>query len=178
MNNKFFVTFLLISLLVLFSSCGIEKGEVFQTFDKDINDNTLIRVSAYHEKDGFGPVKGAFYVFESVNKKQNSKNEILTFQHDDPIEIPKQNIIIRDENVAYFWFISYFAITNDGGENWSVWKTDINEEIKKVVNFRWIKDVEIENNGTGKMYFKERNGETDKIPFLTTKDFGKTWQKP
>lgn len=102
MKNKLFVAYFLISLSILFSSCGIEKGKAFQTFDKNINDKNLIRVTGYHE-GGFGPVKGAFYIFELVNKNQDSRKEIFTFRHDDPVEIPTQNIIIKNDNFAYFW---------------------------------------------------------------------------
>ncbi|MDQ3633121.1 MAG: hypothetical protein M3405_01230 [Acidobacteriota bacterium] len=172
MNRSFIICVLTFFIIIGLSCNG--KGKIVQTYTKNINDNYLIRVNGYAGK-GLASGMG-FYTYESINKKSNSETEIFTFIFDGIIYIKKENIIIKNENLAYFWMSWKFAVTDDGGKTWSVWNGKDYDEFDS--NYGLIEKVEIDENGNGKMFFNQRAIERKGISFLITKDFGKTWQKP
>lgn len=174
MIKKNITIFLFLFVLLLFSSCAGLPGKAFDTFEKKINENYSIRVIGYQVKC-FG-ICDADYVIESINNNSGYPNRILyEFKNNDPYDIPEENFIVKNDKLAYFWWSYIFGITTDGGKTWTVFNTLEDQEIRNSVSYINIDNVEINNNGVGKMHFKQYEGKKNKIDFLETKDFGKSW---
>jgi hypothetical protein len=131
-----------------------------------------IQVTAYGEDNNVVP--GAYYVFEAVNSSNNSI-KIMTFRHDDPISIPRENIRLVSENTVYIFMGWKYAVSTDGGVTWSVWDGEKNLRGWRCCNYSLIENVEITPDGKGKMYIDVTSPTRSEIPVLYTKDYGKTW---
>lgn len=166
--------FLLTFALLLFSSCVGLPGKVFDTFEKKINENYSIRVTGY-QVSCIG-ICDVDYVIESINNKSGFPNKILyESRNGDPREIHGEYFVVKNENLAYFWWGYTFGITTDGGENWETFNTLEYLQRKNLPNYREIEKVEIYPDGTGEMQLKKDWEGKNKIKYLITKDFGKSW---
>lgn len=131
-----------------------------------------IRVTAYAEENG-GFVGGAYYVFESAPVQSDSWREIMTYRHDDPDPIPRDQVRFVKDKIGYVFMVYKYAVTTDGGATWQAW--DIVEDLPNWKNNRAaIKDVKIGEDGIGVMSltpFSDR----PKLTELFTKDYGRHW---
>src|SRR4026207_1238770 len=77
------------------------KAEVVETW-QTTNTPFQIRIQKHIERGGFMPVLGgAYYDFQSAPAQSNSWQEIMSFRHDDPVEIPKDAVHFTNEGVAF-----------------------------------------------------------------------------
>jgi hypothetical protein len=79
-------------------------------------------------------------------------------------------------SVAYLHVGWVYAVTEDGGRNWSVW--DAREDLVgwECCNYRLIEHVELEESGTGRMYLKPIENPNGIAPVLRTRNHGATWE--
>jgi|CXWL01.1.fsa_nt_gi hypothetical protein len=134
-----------------------------------------IRVDQRAEDLWFFGLPGAYYVFQS-SRDGSQWREIMTVRHDDPIPIPRENVRIVNDHVAYMFMGWTYAVTTDAGTNWSVWKGQSDLPCPPYCAHRYIKDVTIALDGTGTMtLFPIREGAPD---LLRTTDFGHRWTQP
>src|ERR1700742_876998 len=56
-----------------------------------------VRVTEYAEENGFPT--GAYYVFQSANKGSEDYHDIFTYRHDDPIDIPRDQVRFMNDKV-------------------------------------------------------------------------------
>ena len=166
---------LLIFILCFISSCRFGKGKIYQTFNKNINENFSILVTAHHESCRGFPC-GVYYTYYSQNRITTKKIRLLEKLVDDPNDIHSENIVVKRDSLAYFWFLSHLRTTNDGGKTWSSWEADFNTNLE--VDYYLIKKVEINRTGIGEMSLTEYVPDKNGILKLITTDFGKTWRKP
>lgn len=147
-----------------------EKFEVFQTN----NENGQIRVEAFHECCGFVP--GAYYTFSFAPINSDNLSEIMTFRHDDPIPIRKNQVQFVSDDIAFVYMGGVFAATHDAGKRWSVWNACKHAEANNICNYEGIKKVELSIDGTGLM---TTNPIPDQVPrpLLRTVDFGQSWHE-
>jgi len=131
--------------------------------------NIDIRVKAYAE-DGWGPVLGAYYVFESSRHGSGNWQEIMTFRHDDPLPIPRDQIRFVNDRTAFVFMGWMYGVTTDGGMNWSVWSA---QEHYPQYNYALIESVQLESTGHGIMRLD--TSRSNKIPDLITRDYGRHW---
>jgi len=129
-----------------------------------------IRVKVYAE-DGWAP-SGAYYVFESAQHDSNNWQEIMTFRHDDPVPVPRDQIRFVNDNTAFVFMGWMYGVTTDGGASWSVWSA---QQHNIQYNYVLIESVRMEISGEGIM--KLDTSRANKVPELTTTDFGKHWVK-
>ena len=129
-----------------------------------------IRIVAYDEKGGV-PLSGRYYVLNSALLGKEEWHEIMSVFTKDLIPIPKENFRVVDGKVAYFFMKHKFAVTTDAGNSWSVW--DANKEYD---NYAYIKDVQIELKGAGKMNFHNVPSQQRELPDLYTNDYGRHWE--
>lgn len=118
---------------------------------------------------------GAYYVFQSSHS-EGPWREVMTFRHDDPVPIPRENIRFVNDRIAFVFMGWMFAITTDGGNKWSTWNAQTDLPKWDCCNYRLIKDVNILPSGTGTMtleVIEDRSGE--EVPLLKTTDFGRHW---
>lgn len=157
------------------SGCGVflppRPGKLVDTWET-ANDTFRIRVNKHGEEHG-GFVAGAYFVFQASPKDKENWVEIMVARHDDPIDIPRQQVRFVSDRVGYVFLGYKFAVTTDGGITWSTW-----DAIKSLPDWKLtraaIHDVQIEADGSGVM---KLNSATDRdAPVLRTKDFGKSWE--
>lgn len=151
---------------------GPYKGEKFETWETR-NESFKIRIDAYHEANG-GFVPGAYYVFQSADSNSDQWRELMTFRHDDPIDIRKNQVRFVNDQIGFAFMGWMYAVTTDSGKSWSIW-----DGCKKLPNnrrctYEIIRDIEILPNGTGKMTINPTPKESP-LPELYTEDFGRNW---
>ena len=142
---------------------------VFQQYEF-VKGRITVHVSAYLEKNTFVP--GAHYVFEAIDESGN-RNEIMTFRHDDPVDIPRENIRYVDNDTAFVFMGWQYAVTTDAGKNWTVWNAADHNEKLECCTYSFIRDVSLNSDGNGKMMINGKNNELTAI--LQTVDSGRTW---
>jgi len=167
---------MIITLVALvIAAIGITKpwiGGVTETWESQ-SQHFKIRVDRRAERDAFLP--GAFYVFQSAASDSGQWREVMTFRHDDPVPIPREQVGFVNDRVGYVFVGWMYAVTTDGGETWTVW--DAGKDLPNWVccNYGLIKGVRLEPDGAGVMTLDpipQRRGE---VPELRTKDYGRHW---
>ena len=173
MNNFVLVLTIAIGAVTL-SGCELFRspkiGNCTESWTTE-NDMFRIRVNKHAEENG-GYVGGAYFIFQSAPKGQENWANIMIFRHDDPVEIPREQVRFVCERIGYVFIGNKFAVTADGGITWSIW-----DAIKNLPNWSHtrasIKDVQIEATGDGLMELYSFTKQ--KAHDLRTKDFGKSW---
>jgi len=151
---------------------GPYMGPVNESWDTS-NNVFRIRVERHAEVNTF--VGGAYYVFQSAPTGSDSWQKILTFRHDDPQPIPRDQVRFVNDQVAFVFMGWMYAVTKDGGDSWSVWNAEKDLPKWDCCNYGLIATVNIDVSGTGTMILDpipQRQGE---VRQLHTKDFGQHW---
>jgi hypothetical protein len=149
-----------------------QSSQVLETREFRKGENRVV-ITAYAEKNSFVP--GAYYVFEWIDNS-NKRHEIMTFRHDDRVPISERSVFFLNERIAYVFMGWMYAITTDGGKNWSVWTAERDLPHWQCCNYRLITDVTLGSDGLGVMRLnpiKDRDGEVSE---LHTVDYGKHWR--
>ncbi|CAN5151266.1 hypothetical protein BH18ACI2_BH18ACI2_20850 [soil metagenome] len=149
------------------------KGKLIESWESS-GTPFKVRVNMHAEANG-GFVPGAYYVFQSAPSDSGQWREVMTFRHDDPVAIPREQVGFVNDRVGYVFMGWMYAVTTDGGATWSVWEAGKNLPDWECCNYRLIKDVRLEADGTGVMMLNpipQRRGEA---PELHTKDYGRHW---
>jgi hypothetical protein len=157
-----------ISMLVF----GPYMGSIAESWETS-NRTFKLRVDRHSEENTF--VGGAYYVFRSAPAGSDTWREIMTFRHDDPNPIPRDQVRFVNDQVGYVFMGWMYAVTTDGGANWSVWDAGRDLPNWKCCNYGLIEEISLELNGTGVMILDpipQRRGE---VPELRTKDYGRHW---
>ncbi len=131
-----------------------------------------IRVTAYGEENA-GADAGAYYVFESMRSGSNHWQHITTFRHDDPVPIPREQVVFVDDQTAYFFMGWMYAVTTNRGSSWSIWTAEKDLPNWECCNYKLIREVMIEKDGTGLMKLKPIADRRGEVPDLRTKDYGR-----
>ena len=137
------------------------------------NPTFRLRIDRHTEEDAW--VGGAYYVFQSAPSGSESWHKIMTFRHDDPNPIPRDQVRFVNDQVAFVFMGWMYAVTNNGGRSWFVWNAERDLPNWDCCNYRLIATVNIEASGTGTMILNpipQRQGE---VRQLHTKDFGQHW---
>jgi hypothetical protein len=148
-------------------------GEIAESWETT-NQTFKVRVDRHAEKNG-GFVPGAYYVFRSAPSASNDWREIMTFRHDDPNPIPRDQVRFVNDRVGYVFMGWMYAVTLDGGGTWSVWNADTELPKWECCPYGLIGDVNIEPDGTGTMILHPIPKRQGEVPRLHTKDFGQHW---
>ncbi|MBA2734700.1 MAG: hypothetical protein H0U54_17700 [Acidobacteria bacterium] len=148
-------------------------GEITESWETS-NQTFKVKIDRHAEQNG-GFVAGAYYVFQSAPSTSNNWREIMTFRHDDPNPIPRDQVRFVNDRVGYVFMGWMYAVTTDGGATWSVWNAQTDLPKWDCCNYRLIGSVNIVPDGTGTMILNpipQRQGE---VPQLHTNDFGQHW---
>ena len=150
------------------------KGPQFEMWQTE-NQSFQVRVDAFHEANG-GFVPGAYFTFLSAPNGSNKWEKIMTFRHDDPIEIRKNQVRLVDDKVGFVFMGWMFASTNDAGKTWHTWDACKKAVTLKICNYEGIKAVELTPDGSGTMTVDPIPDQSP-LPVLHTEDFGRTWHE-
>lgn len=177
MSRKLPVVIAFVAGLVLAANCkvlsGPHMGDVTESFETS-NQSFRLRVDRRAEVGDFGPIAGAYYVFRSAAVGSDVWRNIMTFRHDDPNPIPRDQLRFLNDRVGFVFMGWMYAVTTDAGATWSVWDSSRDLPKWQCCNYRLVKDVHLEPDGTGTMTLNviPNRGE---VPELRTKDFGRHW---
>ena len=181
MFSKRIIPITVIFLAFVFGFYRFQKpcGEnVDSTYQNGWQGSFQVKVDRKPEACGFAPaLAGADYIFSS--KPENSENwqEIMTIRYADPIDFPRENMHIFDENTAAVFMLHKYAVTSDKGKTWIVWDIDKDLGLEKYTKVRSISRINFGENGfvTMSIDVVTDNGRRIDAPFFTH-DFGKTWE--
>jgi hypothetical protein len=150
---------------------GPRMGPIAESSETS-NRTFRIRVDARPEERAFLP--GAYYVFRSAPAGSDDWHDIMTFRHDDPVPIPRDQVRFLNDRVGFVFMGWKYAVTTDAGATWSVWDSSRDLPKWQCCNYRLVDDVHLEPDGTGTMTLNviPNRGE---MPQLRTKDFGRHW---
>ena len=172
------LTVLIAVAALAFASCkvlsGPRMGDTVESFETS-NQTFKLRVDRHAEVGGFMAVlNGAYYVFRSAPVGSDTWHDIMTFRHDDPNPIPRDQVRFVNERVGFVFMGWMYAVTTDTGATWTVWDSSRDLPKWQCCNYRLVKDVKLEPDGTGIMTLNviPDRGE---VPVLRTKDFGRHW---
>jgi hypothetical protein len=147
-------------------------GPVFETWETS-NQTFRVRVDAHSEEHVFLP--GAYYVFRSAPAGSDHWRDVMTFRHDDPNPIPRDQVRFVNDRVGFVFMGWMYAVTSDGGATWSVWNAGNDLPNWQCCNYRLITDVKLNVDGTGTMTLHPIQDRRGEVPQLRTKDFGRHW---
>ena len=169
---------ILLGVVVAFQSGFFSKPrrgtKILETWET-ANPVFKVKVTAYSEENG-GSVSGAYYVFRSSRAGSDEWQEIMTFRHDDPIPIPREQVQFINDKIGYAFMGWMYAVTTDGGLSWSVWRAEKDLPNWQCCNYKLIQEVRLGNDGIGIMKLKPIDAREGEVPELHTKDFGQHWQ--
>lgn len=162
-------------VIALASGCDIfsrpRQGRKINGRWEGSNNIFKVRVTAYAEEGG-GFVAGAYYIFESAAVGSDNWREVMTVRHDDPVEIPREQVRFVSDQIGYAFMLYKYAVTTDGGTTWSVW--DATRDLPYWQRTRAaIKEVRLVSDGTGMMSLTSFTNE--EAPELYTEDYGLHW---
>lgn len=132
-----------------------------------------VRIDAHHEV-GFW-IPGQYYVFATRLAGSSQWREIMTFRHDDPVPIPKNNVRFVSDQTAFVFMGWMYAVTTDGGATWTVWDAEADLPNWVCCNYGLIADARIAPDGTGVMTLAPIPHRSGEVPLLRTSDFGRHW---
>lgn len=154
-------------------SNGPPKGQAVETWETS-NKTFKVRVTTRTEKAQVG-LPGTFYIFQSAPAGSDDWREVMMFRHDDDPEIPRDQVRFVNDQVGYLFMGWMYAVTTDGGRTWSVW--DAARELPQWrTNYRLIKDVSLQADGSGTMSLNELDPQPGHAE-LVTADYGRHWKR-
>ena len=155
---------------------GSQRGTKINETWETTNGTFKVKVTSYAEENG-GFVAGAFYVFQSSSAASHGWHEVMTFRHDDPVAIPRDQVRFVNAQIGYIYMGWKYAVTTDSGANWTVWTAEKDLPNWQCCNYRLIQEVRLAADGTGTMILKPIPQRAGEVPQLRTKDFGQHWQE-
>ncbi|MFL6230476.1 MAG: hypothetical protein ACJ741_17020 [Pyrinomonadaceae bacterium] len=138
------------------------------------NNTFKVSVTAYAQENG-GFVGGAYYVFRSSAVDSTDWREIMTFRHDDPVAIPREQVHFVNKKIGYVFMGWQYGITIDSGFTWLVWSAEKDLPGWQCCNYKLIQDVRIAPDGSGTMRLNPIPQRSGEVPELHTKDYGRHW---
>ena len=70
-----------------------------------------------------------------------------------------------------------YAVTTDGGVNWSVWSAKSDLPGWECCNYGLIQDVQFAPDGAGTMRLSVIDPRRGEVPELYTRDYGRSWHR-
>lgn len=149
------------------------KGEVYERFEVRQNE-WKIRFTARYEEFFFLP--GAYWSFESTAPETDDWQEFLEFRVDDPIDLPRERIVLVDERVVYINLSHQAAITTDAGKTWRIWRPTYTLSDGELLNWN-IEKMELRKDGSGIATLDAYDSNLDRRVRkpVVTQDYGRTW---
>jgi hypothetical protein len=178
MNGMSWRSVLALTVIALLCGCDLlskpRRGEKINERWETSNEIFKLRVTSYAEENG-GFVGGAYYVFESASVGSDEWRKIMTFRHDDPIPIPRDQVRFLRDKTAYVFMGWMYAVTIDGGSSWFVWDARKDLPNWQCCNYRLIKSVWIAADGAGTMTLNPIPQRPGEVPEVHTEDYGRHW---
>ena len=118
--KKPLIIFVVFALLLAGCEPSGKREDILSTEQKE-NASFSVKVTTVRERRFFGQVlAGASYIFEVKNKSELDWRRFMVVNHDDPIPIDKNSIVLINESIGYVFMVKKFVVTTNGGLNWSI----------------------------------------------------------
>ena len=152
------------------------KAEIVETWQTQ-NTPFRIRIDKHIERGGLmAALNGAYYVFQSESgNNSNQWREVMTIRNDDPNDIPREQVRFSGDKVGYFFMGNDYAITNDAGESWRIFK--VCEFLSSSEQCSGITDLQITADGKGEVKIYSSAKYKDRLKVLETTNFGRSWRE-
>jgi hypothetical protein len=151
---------------------GPYMGRVTESWEQS-NQTFKLRVDRHAEENSV--VGGAYYVFRSAPSGSDTWRDIMTFRHDDPNPIPRDQVQFLNDRVGYVFMGWMYAVTTDSGASWSIWNAEKDLHQWLCCNYGLIVSINLQLDGTGTMILNPIPKRQGEVPQLHTKDFGQHW---
>jgi hypothetical protein len=152
-------------------TCGSQRTGTQDHWQTD-NGIFKIRVTEYQRKTLL--LSKFDYVFETTMAGSDDWHKIMVISTDDDIPIPREQVKILDQQTAFVFMATKFAVTADAGRTWSLWDATESTANLKYPNQTFIKNVDITPDGIGTMILASCSDLTEAARFRTT-DYGRHW---
>ncbi|HQU94241.1 MAG TPA: hypothetical protein PLK77_18230 [Pyrinomonadaceae bacterium] len=149
------------------------KGDIYERFEVRQNE-WKIRFTARYEEYFFLP--GAYWSFESTAPETDDWREFLEFRVDDPIDLPRERIVLVDERIVYINLWHEAPITTDAGKTWRIWRPIYPLSDGELLNWH-IGNLEIQKDGKGAAALDAYDSNLDRriTKTVVTQDYGQNW---
>lgn len=141
---------------------------------EESNTKFKVRINAQHEDGVY--LGGAYFVFNTAPVNSDQWHEFMWVRIDDPNPLSGGMVKFIDENIGYTYMGMKYAVTVDAGRTWHCWESIKDLPKDWPSRYKYIKEVHIERDGTGKMVFDTFSARDAKAPALSTKDYGQHWK--
>jgi hypothetical protein len=116
------------------------------------------------------------YLIESGNDT-GQWTPVHRWSQDDPWDLSEVDIKVINSQVAYFFNVTFYGVTVDGGKNWAFFNVHEAREslgIQHAFYPKWPR-VEVRADGSGSLYMQGHDGRGKADLIFETADFGQTW---
>jgi hypothetical protein len=95
------------------------------------------------------------------------------------MSIPRDQIRLMNDRVAYAFIGNYYMATTDSGRTWFVWDANTELPVEQIMDrynlWPAVKTIEMQSDGAGRMTLYQYSNERERGPDLHTLDFGRRW---
>ena len=113
-----------------------------------------------------------YYALESRVDGRDRWREVADWETDDPIPIPKEQVLFVGDRVACVFFRGKYVLTIDGGKTWSTWNAvRARPSLTKAI----IVDVKLDQAGRGTLVMRYQTHGDHGTMTLKTTDYGVHW---
>ena len=165
-------------LVVLFGGNRLQPKKVVETWENS-NHPMKIKVTCYEMASEHISPKGFYYNFDFCPVKtapNNNCSTFMIFRQDKLIPIPKSQVRLLNDQVAYAFMGWLYAVTIDGGKSWSTWDAEVSLANWQCCDSTLIQEVKITLDGLGIMTLNPNPNNQQEVISLRTQDYGKTWK--
>ncbi len=155
-------------------SCFAHRGEITGTYEA----SGPIGIRIVQREEVCWPcLAGSYHALEARAPGGDRWRPVMTFRHDDFPSFGQEAVTVVDDRVAFVVMGWMYAVTTDGGREWSTW--DAAHDLPGFHygdNYHLIAGVTLTPDGSGTMLIDVIH--PNEPPHLVTTDFGRTWTLP
>lgn len=115
-----------------------------------------------------------YYTFSSALQGSDELKAFLTIRRDQAIPIPRNQVMLINDQIGYVFMGWLYAVTTDGAKTWHKWDAEAELPDWQCCDPGLIQRVEIGSDGIGSMTLKP-NPQRPDVLTLRTKDYGQFW---
>ena len=136
----------------------------------------IVRINKYLETGGIiQAMNGAYFEFQSEPTVSHQPVNIMTFRHDDPIDIPNDSVHFVSDKVGFVFMGWNYAVTSDGGSNWTVYDARNFLRDNQRCGYNCIQEISISPDGSGSLTINLIASPRQTVT-LDSNDFGSHWE--
>ncbi len=116
-----------------------------------------------------------YYTFSAVRSGSDELKAILTIRQDQATPIPRNQVVLLNDQIGYVFMGWLYAVTTDGAKTWRKWDAEMELPNWQCCDSGLIQNVQIRLDGFGVMTLKLPPQRSEGILTLRTNDYGQHW---